>query len=250
MKRFENGFFSNVVDTKMNIYNLGLEEEKAHKMFSHVFGGQTPALGALGPYSLETLNNYENRQLFDDESIKALFNPEGPREKARQDDEIARSRVFRFDDDPLKSSASYAQSIIQHQFYGTRNRWGVRGFHAGHHDHVMSESDFNTQRPAQIASELESKKMNSTLTQKRKNGLSSLVQMNSAIEELSKNEDGRALSHKRFTADLLPLKETIPDAPSGWWDTLGNMSYTAEEGDRAFGRLHRQIQPVGTAFTR
>lgn len=232
----------------MNIYNLGLEEEKTHKMFSHVFGGQTPALGALGPYSVETLNNYENRQFFDDGSIKSLFDPEGPREKARQQDEILRSRVFRFDDDPLKSSASHAHSMIQHQFYGTRNRWGVRGFHAGHHDHVMSESDFNTQRPARIASELESKNMNSTLTQKKKEGLSSLVRMNSA--ELSKFEDGRALSHKRFTTDLLPLKKTIPDAPSGWWDSLGNMSYAAEEGDAGFARLHRQIQPVGTAFTR
>lgn len=228
----------------MNFYNKGLEDEKAHKMFSHVFGGESPPLASLGNFALDLYNNYENRQIFSDEDAKYLFSFEGPKEIAKQDNESG--RTMSYDDDPLLSSASHASSMIQHQYYGTRNRWDARGYKNGYNEYNLDYTSLQQPIP-QIASELESKGMKEFLLQKRQL-TPSLEPANDALR--SEVVNGAALSHKRFVNDLLPLKKNVPAAPSGWWDSMGNHSYMAEEQETRFDGLHRQVQPLGSAFSR
>ena len=228
----------------MNHFNLSLEEEKAHKMHTHVFAGiDGPPLGALGPYAIETLNNYENRQLFDDGDARLLVTPNDP-----HINEGGQESVLRFDDDPLKSSASHALSLVKHQVYGTRNLWNIRGFLTGYHDHMMDIDTLKQQKPSRIAPELEYKAMEKTLSEKKSKTVDTFDPPNDAI--LANQYDTEASSHRRFVTDLLPLKKSIPNAPSNWYNSLGNMSYVAEEADLQFLRRFNNLQPIGSAFTR
>ena len=231
----------------MNYYNHGLEEEKAHKLFSHVFGGDTPPLSSLGQFTKDLHNNYSNTQIFNENDAKHLFDPEGPRQILQAQDQA--NRTMAYSDDPLLSSASHANSLVEHTFYGTSNLWDVRGFRGIHHQHDMNFTDLTEKQPMQLASELETKGLQEMLLQKKEVSLTELEPPNDAVD-LSTLTNSKALSHKRFTSELLPLKKTIPDAPSGWWDSLGNLSYMAEKQENQFDRLYRNVQPLGSAFTR